>query len=78
MCAKRLPGRSWEAVESVLEQFCLRPHTWKLPLQRGSENVDGLWLLTDDSRASQRVAPEEESVKARHFPPSIAVAVLAF
>lgn len=63
MCAKRLPGRSWEAVESVLEQFCLRPHTWKLPLQRGSENVDGLWLLTDDSRASQRVAPEEESVK---------------
>ncbi|DBA99084.1 TPA: hypothetical protein ACH3X1_014218 [Trebouxia sp. C0004] len=33
-CAKREPGRSWEALESELNKLGLYPSTWPLPLSR--------------------------------------------
>lgn len=59
-CAKRLPGRSWEAVEPVLDRFKLRPHTWKLPLQQVDEPVDGLYVLAEDNQARKHPAEPED------------------
>lgn len=33
-CAKREPGRSWEAVETELRSLGLHPHCWPLPLSK--------------------------------------------
>jgi len=64
-CAKRLPGRSWEAVDSVLEEFKLRPGTWKLPLERAAEPTDGLCLITEENNVGKSGAEGEEHRRPR-------------
>jgi len=57
MCARRLPGRSWEAVDEELARLGLHPHVWPMPLTKSGIQAAIKAHTRGDDTASDHASP---------------------